>query len=145
MTAATSLILEITDEDFPVNKSYIEQLKQLGVDIIGTSKWVNCALINPYSQDIITAIEQLEFVEKVVKVSHHFTDNSNLFSNEIYNKWNNIIYKSIESEPIPTDGKYGLGYDQINQINGIPIHKRGFTGQGVLIAVLDGGFSIPTN
>ncbi|HEY9113172.1 MAG TPA: S8 family serine peptidase, partial [Bacteroidales bacterium] len=31
-------------------------------------------------------------------------------------------------------------YLQIDQINGIPLHNNGYTGEGVVIAVLDGGF-----
>ena len=98
----------ISEEDFPVNKNYIEQLKQLGVDIIGTSKWFNCALINPNSQDIMTAIEQLEFVEKIVQIDSYNTDSSDLPFDDSYYKWDNPIHKSTKSEFIPTDSEYGL-------------------------------------
>jgi subtilisin family serine protease len=39
------------------------------------------------------------------------------------------------------DYKYGFALSQIEQLNGVPLHKNGYTGEGVLIAVLDGGFN----
>ena len=39
------------------------------------------------------------------------------------------------------DYDYGYAEFQIDQINGIPLHQAGYSGQGTMIAVLDGGFS----
>jgi hypothetical protein len=38
------------------------------------------------------------------------------------------------------DPFYGNASNQIEQINGIKLHQKGYEGEGVLIAVLDGGF-----
>ena len=35
---------------------------------------------------------------------------------------------------------YGKGYGQINMLNGIALHKKGYKGKGMTIAVIDGGF-----
>ncbi len=35
---------------------------------------------------------------------------------------------------------YGKGYGQINMLNGIALHKQGYKGKGMTIAVIDGGF-----
>ena len=35
---------------------------------------------------------------------------------------------------------YGIGFTQINQLHGQTLHERGFRGQGMTIAITDGGF-----
>ena len=48
-----------------------------------------------------------------------------------------------KTSPLKQTGSfnYGNGFTQINQINGIPLHDAGFRGQGMVIAILDGGFT----
>jgi len=36
---------------------------------------------------------------------------------------------------------YGLAYGQIEQLNGIPLHDAGYQGEGMVIAILDAGFT----
>ncbi len=126
--------ITITEEDLPVNNSYVEQLQALGATVFGTSRWLNCAIIEPNSESVISAIEQLSFVEKAIQVTE---DNINI---PFKNKWDEISYNKISKEPSYTVNEYGYGYGQINQINGIGLHNRGYTGQGVLISVIDGAF-----
>jgi hypothetical protein len=53
-------------------------------------------------------------------------------------KWQN---ENIEiSNPAKSDFEYGYALPQIQQLNGVAVHQQGFTGDGVYIAVLDGGF-----
>ena len=48
---------------------------------------------------------------------------------------------SLPAEPYTKgDVKYGAAQGQINTINGEPIHQAGYCGEGMLIAVIDGGF-----
>jgi subtilisin family serine protease len=49
----------------------------------------------------------------------------------------------ISNDPFPlkkNDPFYGNASNQIEQINGIKLHQKGYEGAGILIAVLDGGF-----
>src|SRR6185369_16141455 len=36
-----------TEEDFPVNASYVQQVKATGVEVYFTSRWLNGVLIQP--------------------------------------------------------------------------------------------------
>lgn len=38
------------------------------------------------------------------------------------------------------ESPYGAGFNQINMLGGIQLHERGFRGQGMTIAIIDGGF-----
>lgn len=131
--------IAITEEDFPVNSNYVQQIEALGATIFGTSRWLNCAIIEPSSVSIISTIEQLDFVEKTIQV----TEDESYFP--FKNKWDEISYEKISKEPSFTENEYGYGYEQINQINGIGLHNRGYTGQGVLISVIDGAFQDANN
>lgn len=131
--------IAIAEEDLPVNISYVEQLQVLGATVFGTSKWLNCAIIEPNSESVISEIEQLSFVEKVIQITE---DNIDI---PFKNKRDEITYNKISKEPSYTVNEYGYGYEQINQINGIGLHKRGYTGQGVLISIIDGAFQDANN
>ncbi|MCC7298160.1 MAG: S8 family serine peptidase, partial [Bacteroidia bacterium] len=55
------------------------------------------------------------------------------------NEEEKISVKNNVSEKEFYDG-YGLGWDQISQINGQALHRAGYRGNGIQIAVLDAGF-----
>ena len=135
--------IEINTQDLPVDPQYVATLKNMGAKVPFTSKWLNCALVS-CSQTLINQIEQLPFVSQVVYISLESyggkSGNKNFSS-----KFSNKLEKEEDFVPVNpkdmmTEYFYGQGYGQINQINGIPVHDQGYTGQGVLIAVLDAGF-----
>ncbi|MDR2084948.1 MAG: S8 family serine peptidase [Bacteroidales bacterium] len=133
----------INEQDLPVNPQYVQQLKNLGAEVPFTSRWLNCALIS-CSETAINQIEQLSFVSEIIYVSPESYGGKSLEGDLQFNFSNKFdmeeVLKPIDSKSINEEYSYGAGYNQINQINGIPVHENGFTGDGVLIAVLDGGF-----
>jgi serine protease AprX len=135
----TKFDIETTIQDLPVNPQYVQQIEALGAQVSYTSRWLNCALVS-CNQSIINQIEQLSIVDDVVYISpgnYKGTESTiDKFSLE----------KEGEALPKTTDKgasenyNYGDGYDQINQLNGIPVHEQGYTGDGILVAIIDGGF-----
>lgn len=135
--------IEINAQDLPVNPQYVQELKTLGAKVPFTSKWLNCALVS-CSQSIINQIAGLPFVSHYVYISPgSYSGKSG--EETLSSKFTNKLEREEDFLPV-TDMKnrenylYGQGHNQINQINGIPVHEQGFTGEGVLIAVLDAGF-----
>ena len=135
--------LDVVTQDLPVNPQYVLILKGMGATVPFTSKWLNCALVS-CSQTIINQIKTLSFVSHVVYISPgSYSGKSgeekiiSKFSNKLEKEEN---FKTVNSKDINEEYLYGQGNGQINQINGIPVHKQGFTGNGILIAVLDAGF-----
>ncbi|MCL2168148.1 MAG: S8 family serine peptidase [Lentimicrobiaceae bacterium] len=131
-------------QDLPVNPQYVQQLKDMGAKVPFTSKWLNCALVS-CPQTLINQIEQLPFVSQIIYISPGAYSGKSGGDENLSNKFSNKLEKEEDFIPINpleilTDYQYGNGHQQIDQINGIPVHQQGYTGQGVLIAVLDAGF-----
>jgi len=111
--------------DLPVYPQYINQIKSLGLVLHCTSKWMNTALFKSYNPVSVASIETMPFVEgvKIVKVP---------------------VSKSIKPDKLELvfEEDYTPDYlQQISMLNGDFLHNSGFNGSGVVIAVLDGGFS----
>lgn len=120
--------VDITIDDLPVNKQYVENLEALGVKVFFTSRWFNAALVEADSATIASAEQQsfvlkAEFVAPGVRLTGSGSKSGLSYQGKPYAQRN-----SITSE------------DQ-NKMLGVPdMHEQGYTGEGILIAVLDGGF-----
>ena len=58
----------VTEQDLPVNQTYIQDVKVLGVDVMFSTRWMNGILVE-CSPDDIAAVEQLTFVESTEMVA----------------------------------------------------------------------------
>ncbi len=134
--------IAINDADLPVNPNYVAGVQDAGATILNTSKWLNGVSIETTNSSVLEAIAQLPYVLTYRKLV------DNVIENEIKQK-DFFANETIHSEQLsPVLGEksssffnYGNAYTQINQINGIPLHDQGFRGQGMVIAILDGGFN----
>ena len=110
--------------DIPVSETYIDLIASFGFRLHCTSKWMNSALFRTETLSDLNSLTSLPFVldVKIVKspsTKSHFKDKLD-FTYEI-------------SDP--------SGYDRpLSMVNGFPLHHSGYTGKGILIAILDGGF-----
>lgn len=101
----------------PVCDNYLDQLKELKIEIVGTSKWLNAACVKPSIQlqhiDTLNCVSYCEPLQK---------------------------YKAVEAT---TNEAYSYGRSDIpmQMLNLDAYHQKGFTGQNVTIAVFDGGFA----
>ncbi|MBN1250803.1 MAG: S8 family serine peptidase [Bacteroidales bacterium] len=126
--------ISIDLKDIPVNKSYIDSLKKLGLKIINVSKWLNSATV--YSTDIalIDTIDKISFVKSV-----GIEKKSNKIKTE-----NTLEKKSIGKSTTDTVNSnyfdYGISLNQSQMLNGNLLHNEGFRGEGMQIAILDAGF-----
>ncbi len=131
--------IAIDELDIPVNPSYIQSVKDIGVDVIYATKWFNSVVIYTTNSSFLDDIEALPFVLSVSKAAGGDYGNSKktFFEKEEYGISNT---SSVTSEKKTNEYNYGQAYDQINLINGIPLHNLGFDGSGMLIGILDAGF-----
>ena len=124
--------LELDSTDLPVNETYVEKVREQGVDVVGRSKWNNTLLVRGKSQKTLRALATLPFVSRVVKV---WTSPDSLAKpirqnyRREFNEWDTL-----------TESIYGAAEEQIRLLNGIRLHQHGYRGRGMTIAVLDGGF-----
>ncbi len=128
--------IPIVENDIPVNPAYIQGVADIGVQILNATKWLNGVTIYTTNPLLVDQIEALPYVSGTLKIS---VDNSIPSG-----KFDNLIGEEMES---PSQFKrsgtldYGLSYGQIDQLNGIDLHDQGYKGQGMVIAVLDAGFT----
>jgi len=119
----------IDETDLPVSPDYLDSLKNRGLEIVHTSKWLNGATVRTADTTLIKKIATLPFVSLVqlTKPANVLKSFSNKFSDEVLN---------TEYDP----ENYGNAIDQLTQLNGQYLHRQGFRGKGIQIAILDAGF-----
>ena len=114
--------IAIDEHDLPVTPDYLKSLSQAGALVLNVSKWLNGAVVEVTDTEVIQQIEQLPFVGGTRRCADgNFTK---------------IADDGMDFVP----SFYGDAFDHIGTINGKPLHDAGFMGQGMLIAVIDGGF-----
>lgn len=130
--------IDIIENDIPVNPQYLQGVAGEGAVLLNATKWLNGVTIYTESQTVLDNILALPYVADVLKLVDKGNDyEKDFFKNESYGNLDPI---NIGSHRSTSELDYGAAENQIDQINGIPIHNLGFQGQGMVIAVLDGGF-----
>ncbi len=118
-------------KDVPVDSNYINQINSAqGILYKGKSKWLNAVHVQGNQTDIQNLLN-LSFVDKI----------------EFANKNIGIVmrHRPFEAQPVPINSRrtgfdYGYGAGQINMLHGEVMHQQNYTGQGVLIGIIDAGF-----
>jgi len=131
--------IEIVENDIPVNANYLQGVADIGIDLLNATKWLNGVTVYTTNPALIEQIEALPYVSGSVKFNYSKNYNNNKFKNVISEPLNtntdNRGDKSMQSMD------YGDAFGQIDQLNGIILHDAGFQGEGMVIAVLDAGFT----
>lgn len=122
--------ITIDQMDLPINPIYIQKITDLGAPIQNKSKWLNALAVHTESLEIIAEIKKLPFV-KSVKPLGKFRKAK---VGKMYTKRPKIDSSNHQ------ENYYGLAENQIKMLGGIWLHQLGFTGKGVHVAVVDGGF-----
>ena len=125
--------IAIDEYDIPVNPQYLEAVANCGAELINPTKWLNGVTVHVTNPTIIDAINALEFVETVRNCPNH--PEAQLRKQQ----WLEKAMTPVEGG-VMMRGYYGGGYTQITQLNADVLHDNGFQGEGVVVAVLDGGF-----
>jgi len=123
--------IPITEDDFPPNPEYLSALRQKGAKVMHASRWLNAATIT-IPQDSLEPLEQLPFINFTKYVGVQIRSGAR-FSRT-------VNMDSLQTKPVKNK-YYGYGQAQIEMINGQELHDEKYTGSGVTVAVLDGGFT----
>jgi len=120
----------IDNRDLPVSETYISQLKtQTGITVLAKSKWFNAVHVRGIQEDIdaLAALEFVDYIDFANSTLNRSTSNSN-------------HQDKFEIEESLIDFEYGGTQNQVEMINLDNLHLSDYTGNGIIIAVLDAGF-----
>lgn len=131
--------IPISEEDLPVNPAYIQGVADLGAGILNPTKWMNGVTVYTSDPTVIDSIAELPYVASLVKLPEINMGQlkKDFFANESIDKADmDDVVRNLKSRSVD----YGGSGPQIEQLNGVLLHNQGFMGEGMVIAVLDGGF-----
>lgn len=139
--------IQVVESDLPVNGQYVNQVESAGnVSVLYTLKWLNGVVIQSTDTAALDAIWNLPFVDKAKSVTQisfksgkRDTPVPDKFNNE-YTRLSDIKREFVSTKTSSTFD-YGNGNDQAKQIHVHTLHEKNFTGQNMLVAVMDAGFN----
>lgn len=123
--------LAVDSTDLPVPSAYLSRLETEGVKVVGTSRWNNTALVETADTARMERVEALPFVTGVLKV---WTSPDSIPSRDANRK------KQVNPFRQEFKDYYGPAQNQVEMIEADKLHQAGFRGQGMTVAVIDGGF-----
>ncbi|MGR3809493.1 S8 family serine peptidase [Jiulongibacter sp. NS-SX5] len=119
----------ITQDDLPVNTSYLTGLEQNGAKILFVSKWFNGAVIE-INKANLNQILSLDFVKGL----------EGEYSNGLEGPNARKGRKGTKDIELFSNFDAGTAANQLEMLGADIMHEQGYVGQGVLIGVLDSGF-----
>jgi len=122
----------IDARDVPVTEAYIQEVKNSpGITYWAKSKWMNCV----YVQGTVNDLEALLDLPYVVGIEYADKDLNFPNPQPVSDKFKVLIDPQSRVEY-----NYGAAANQIEMISGDYLHQQEFTGEGMIIAVMDSGF-----
>lgn len=111
--------------DLPVSSIYLQQIRDLGIPVHNTSKWMNGATVLVTDSSLMSRVRALSFVK--------FVEYTGKLDGVVLAPQRKMIDNAIFD--------YGIAGTQINQLNGSALHNKGYRGKGIQIGVIDAGFT----
>lgn len=124
--------IKVDEYDLPVSPLYLEYLKNHEFKVRNVSKWNNTAVVEFADTAQIQTLAQLSFVKNIKKV---WESPDSIAVRPEANR-----FMLVENRRDTLENFYGKGQHQIEMLNANKLHEQGFRGEGMTIAVIDGGF-----
>lgn len=119
--------IPIDSTDWPIAPSRLAEISARGARILATSKWLNTATVALPDSTWLPLLTSLPFVKRYDWLGAPIQPGHSLKKRQ----------KQVEPD---TESLYGEASLQIALHNGDKLHRAGFSGDGMMIAVIDGGF-----
>ncbi len=142
----TKYSIALDSTDLPVTPSYVTQIRNVAnVTVLNVSKWLNAVSIQISDPAAVTTISALPFVQSVGGLAARPGAGDRLITPDKFaleGETTPLPLNTGKLEDITSDYfNYGTSsYNEIHLHNGEFLHNIGLRGQGMQIAVLDGGF-----
>ncbi len=120
--------------DVPVHQPFIDQVGSApGISVMARSKWYNAVHVRG-SQTDIAALSNLAFIDHIRYANPALNIGDRMAPPQTAPR---NVRKTFETT---ADFDYGDSANQIEMLNGHLLHQQNYTGEGKIIAVMDGGF-----
>lgn len=136
--------IPLDTKDLPVTPSYVSQIAATGAVVVYSLKWFNTVVVNTNNPTILAAISALPFVDHIDQVLMKKPGQSSVVSG--IKQLDGIPPYTLTTPVTIAVNKstgvinYGQAYNQAHMISVDALHNLGFSGQGMMIAILDAGF-----
>lgn len=117
--------IPIDSLDYAVSSIYIDSLRQLGADILYTSRWLNGVTFRA-TDSVVSVISKQAFIRSVQKTK--------VETSQPQYKRQKLPQMNYDDET------YTESFLQLSQIGVDKMHEAGYTGRDIRIAVVDNGF-----
>lgn len=122
--------IAVTERDLPPNVSYLTEISKTGAKVLYKSRWLNAVLIQT-TPAILNQILKLSFVKGLEGAGDIRSARLGGISVSLAPR------NKFDSEEV-TDN--GYSQTQLAMLGADKMHTKGFSGEGMLIGVLDSGF-----
>jgi len=132
--------LTIDSTDLPISKTYMDAIRAVpNVTILNVSKWLNQILIQTSDPAALATINSFAFVKSRTAIAPRINFSDGKVKSKIIEGETPVeSSKTKSTEEIQLD--YGGTGNQIKIHKGEYLHNLGFTGQSIIISILDAGF-----
>ena len=127
--------MAVTITDLPVDRAYVAGVTSAGAKHWLTSKWMNGIVVaaNGSLMDTLLALPYVDTTYYVAPFQYQRTSPTPQIPNL------DRPAPAVDTVPV-TENFYGFGWKNIIGMKGDSLHRMGFRGNGVTVAVMDGGF-----
>jgi hypothetical protein len=125
----------IDEQDVPIDETYLNEIKNIEeITILAKSKWLNAVHIQGTTAVINDVFSNFSFIKRVEYANTNLSD---LQQKTTVTLTNNHQQKF---QGTTTDFNYGETTNQVEMLQVDFLHREGFTGEGMQIAIIDAGF-----
>ncbi|MEP1032448.1 S8 family serine peptidase [Ekhidna sp.] len=120
--------IAVDESDLPVDPSYIQGLRDAGLEVYYTSRWLNGVLVNA-DTTLLDEAAMLSYVDSIALIAD---------TTRLSNEKTPIEPPTEFTAPASVEGDSDI---QLMMLGADQMHTEEIKGQGMLIAVLDNGFT----
>jgi hypothetical protein len=125
--------LTVDSTDLPVSRRYVRLIESKDVSIVGQSRWQNTVLVRVKDSTLIQRLRQLPCVRDSRLV---WQSPDSVPAGTLKVK----VHEQFEERDSTPGNVYGTAAGQITTVKGERLHSISLRGEGMMIAVIDGGF-----
>ena len=126
--------------DYPVYAPYVDSLRHAGVEICHTSRWMNGATCR-MSTDQAAQVEQWSFIASIEQTREDEVQSTEYRVPSTKYRVQRTKHSLLTTQYSLLNTDYSLLTTHYSLLNLTPLHQAGFEGQGILMAICDGGFT----